>query len=95
MRKPSPQVQEQFRIWQKASPDMRESVAAEQAAMRIIEFDLADVACFADPQEETIMVNGKRFGDCTADEAGDMVDWFRQLGEAHKRIIDRLGKRHE
>jgi hypothetical protein len=41
------------------------------------------------------MVNGKRFGDCTADEAGDMVDWFRQLGEAHKRIIDRLGKRHE
>ena len=81
--------------WQKASPDKRESVAAEQAAMRIIEFDLADVACFADPQEETIMVNGKRFGDCTADEAGDMVDWFRQLGEAHKRIIDRLGKRHE
>jgi hypothetical protein len=95
MRKPSPQVQEQFRIWQKASPDKRESVAAEQAAMRIVEFDLADVACFADPQEETIMVNGKRFGDCAADEASDMAEWFRQLGEGHKRAAGRLAKRHK
>jgi hypothetical protein len=54
MRKPSPQVQEQFRIWQKASPDKRESVAAEQATMRIIEFDFADVACFADPKPRRV-----------------------------------------
>jgi hypothetical protein len=38
---------------------------------------------------KTMMVNGKRLGDCTGDEVGEIGEWYQQLGKAAERLSGR------